>query len=428
MNDRSEMSSGLIAGAALADITPPLEVGLLMASVEERWEPFDGERMPLFARALVLGDSSAPKRVALVALDLLGLSGKALGGFREFKSRICAAAGDVVAPGDLILACTHTHSAPESVAITDLYRSEAFARWVVHLADRIGSAIRAAAAAARLCRLEYGSASVPGLGIHRRFKTTQGILMSHPEPPREIVLSRDGAVDDSVNVIALRDRSGGLVAAVVNATCHPVHEMCIRRVAPDYPGELSAALEAEHPGSVALFLNGAAGNINPTTVSGGPEEAQRHAEVLRGAVEGILARAEPANTRGVLLRRREMELPTRLPRGKPVGESIQSEVVGLSLGDVALAFLPGEPFAETGLALKEGSPFGFTAVVAYAEDSVGYVPTDEAFAEGGYEVTFGRWSILAPGCEPALRGEATVLLEDLHAASGAPDRRAVHVP
>ena len=47
--------------------------------------------------------------------------------------------------------------------------------------------------------------------------------------------------------------------------------------------------------------------------------------------------------------------------------------------------LPGEPFAETGLAIKDGSPFPFTAVIAYAEDALGYVPTDQAFAEGGYQ-------------------------------------------
>ena len=46
------------------------------------------------------------------------------------------------------------------------------------------------------------------------------------------------------------------------------------------------------------------------------------------------------------------------------------------------------------------------------------VPTDAAFIEGGYETTFGRWSVLAPGSEPALYQATIALLNDLHAGVG----------
>lgn len=417
MNDRSAPPTTLLAGAACRDITPPLDVGLLMSSVEGRWEPFEGVRMPLAARAVVLGEPTTTRRVALVALDLLGLSGTAVRGYAAFKSSICAAADHVVAPEDVILTCTHTHTGPESVAITGLYQSEAFARWSAHVAVQVGRSIHAAAEAARPCRLEFGASTVPGHAIQRRIKTTRGVLLSHPEPPADIVLSRDGAVDDSINVVALRDDSDALLAVLVNATCHPVHEMCMRQVSPDYPGELSAALEAAHAGAVALFFNGAAGDINPTTVSGGPAEARRHADLLMRAVEGVLSRMKRTAPGEVSLRRRRVALPTRLPLGEKAGRTIEAEIVGLGLGEVAIVFLPGEPFAETGLAIKRGSPFRFTAVVAYAEETIGYVPTDRAFAEGGYETEFGRWSIVAPGSEPILRGEASSLLDALNAVS-----------
>ena len=77
---------------------------------------------------------------------------------------------------------------------------------------------------------------------------------------------------------------------VVNATCHPVHEMCIPRVSADFPGMLAGALEESHPGCVALFLNGAAGNINPTTVSAGPDASSRHGMALAAAIQHLLAR------------------------------------------------------------------------------------------------------------------------------------------
>jgi len=414
----------LAAGAARKEITPPLEVGLLMSSVDARWEPFEGVRRPLFARALVLegrsysGPVDHAQRVAVVSLDLLALSGKALGGFDEFKARISAAADHVVAPDDIVLVCTHTHTAPESGAITDLYRTAAFIEWATYLTRQIGRAIAAAAAALRPCHLAHGSASAPGLGIHRRYKTTNGIMMSHPEPCADIVLSRDGAVDDSVNVVSLRDAQGRLIAVLINATCHPVYEMCSSRVSPDYPGEISSRIEDEHSGVVALFLNGAAGNINPTGVSAGPAAAQRHAEQLAQAVDHALSNSTFLSSPKLLLRRRSFDLPTRLPHGQHAGQRLTTKVIGLRLGNAALIFLPGEPFVETGLSLRRASPFEFTAVVGFSEETVGYIPTDEAFAEGGYETGFGPWSILAPSSESILRQQATQLLKELMSAGG----------
>ena len=256
--------STLMAGAAEVEITPPLEVGILMSSVQRRWEPFERVRLPLMARAVVI--QCAGRRIALVSVDLLGISLKAFG--RTFCRRVAAAAGDVVAPADIIVAATHTHAGPESIALSDLYRTQPFKDWAEQLVIHIGSAIRRASDSLRPCTLLAGSTRAPGLGIHRRIKTTQGILLSHPPPPPEIVISRDGPVDDSVNILALRNESASLVALLVNATCHPVHEMCIREISPDYPGRMSVELQRRHPGCIAMFFNGAAGNINPPTVLG----------------------------------------------------------------------------------------------------------------------------------------------------------------
>jgi len=44
----------LLVGTGKADITPPLEVGILMSSGRELWEPFDEVRLPLCARTIVV--------------------------------------------------------------------------------------------------------------------------------------------------------------------------------------------------------------------------------------------------------------------------------------------------------------------------------------------------------------------------------------
>jgi hypothetical protein len=63
----------------------------------------------------------------------------------------------------------------------------------------------------------------------------------------------------------------------------------------------------------------------------------------------------------------------------------------LSLGDgVALVALPGEFFVETAAMIREESGVEQLLVAGYANDYIGYVVPEHAFAGGGYEcgVTF----------------------------------------
>ena len=288
-----------------------------------------------------------------------------------------------------------------------------FQAWVGVLARQVGEAIRTAAGARRPCTLQAVTVMADGLGVYRRILTTEGIVLSHPPPPPEAVISREGPVDPAVSVAAFRESAGHPpVALLVNATCHPVHEMCLPQISPDYPGEMSELLERRHPGATALFLNGAAGNINPPVVSGGPAYAARHGRALADKVDESLSCLHPVGGATLALRRRDVRLPLRTRRGKPSSRTLKTRITALRLGEALFVFLPGEPFVETGLAIKERSPFDFTAVVGYAESSIGYVPTERAFDEGGYEIGPGRWSYLGRGCEEILRREAISLADE----------------
>src|SRR6185503_5518039 len=73
-----------------------------------------------------------------------------------------------------------------------------------------------------------------------------------------------------------------------------------------------------------------------------------------------------------------------------------AEVQAIDLGDLVLVGLPGEVFARLGLEIKEGLHPRHAVVVGAANGMVGYVPYREAYARGGYEVTFGPSSWLGP--------------------------------
>ena len=88
------------------------------------------------------------------------------------------------------------------------------------------------------------------------------------------------------------------------------------------------------------------------------------------------------------------------------------EVMTIRLGDVALVGLPGENFCETGLAIKRRSPAAHTFVAGLCGDAIGYLPTREAFDQGGYETTVGS-TLYQPGAAERLADAAVEQLRQL---------------
>ncbi len=395
-------------GAAAAKIPTPLDVGLLMSSGRELWEPFEGARLPICARTLVVERDG--QQIAIVALDLLGLAGEAVGGINCFRRRVIQAAGSLVRARDLVLCSTHTHTSPESAALTDLYQTPAFQTWSKHLAQSIATTIRDAVNAAQPCQLMTGSHLTSGMTLNRRIQTTEGIRsVRHPIPPDELI-GPEGPTDDMVRVAAFVDRTDKPIAMLVNFAAHPVIEMCIKQVSPDYPGEMCLQLEQRHPDAVPLFLQGACGNINPPYVGTGAEDSRQYGCQLADAVEEALKNSTPADGDGLLLRWRSVHLPLRSDEEQQEPKSLSTRIAAAAIGDAAMIFLPGEPFVEIALAIRKVSPFPFTAIVGCSDDYIGYIPTDRAFKNGGYEVKPGRWSRLAPGSEAIVRDKSIQLL------------------
>jgi hypothetical protein len=98
----------------------------------------------------------------------------------------------------------------------------------------------------------------------------------------------------------------------------------------------------------------------------------------------------------------------RLYEGK---HEIEAELHGLRIGPVGLIGFPGEPFSEIGARVKANSPFSWTLFSGYTNDYLGYVPTREAYADGGYEVDT---SPFLPDAADRLVEASLALLADLH--------------
>ncbi|MCL4853687.1 MAG: hypothetical protein KJZ78_20215 [Bryobacteraceae bacterium] len=82
----------------------------------------------------------------------------------------------------------------------------------------------------------------------------------------------------------------------------------------------------------------------------------------------------------------------------------------VSIGNIALAGVPGEPFSSIGQAVARESPFAETLFSGYSNGGFGYIPDEAAYREGGYEI---EATPFAEGAGERLTAEVLRLLTDL---------------
>jgi hypothetical protein len=84
------------------------------------------------------------------------------------------------------------------------------------------------------------------------------------------------------------------------------------------------------------------------------------------------------------------------------------ELSALRLGPATILHLPGEPFVEYQLHAQAVRPGDFIAVAANGEGGPGYICTDHAFDEGGYEPTM---ALVGPPTESVFKAAIRKLLQ-----------------
>jgi hypothetical protein len=93
-------------------------------------------------------------------------------------------------------------------------------------------------------------------------------------------------------------------------------------------------------------------------------------------------------------------------------ESFHMNLSSIAIGDVALVGLPGEPFTDIGVSIKDAPNWDLVLVSCNTNGSQGYFPMIDSYQEGGYEA---RSSNYKAGCGEFLIKEGQALLADLKA-------------
>jgi hypothetical protein len=160
----------------------------------------------------------------------------------------------------------------------------------------------------------------------------------------------------------------------------------------DYPGVLQAKIEASIPGVQAMFVQGAAGDINPLFMARSGDEAKdfavvaRMGETLAGEVLAAAKSMKPLTLSGPIAFRQEtLQFDDRWEKGKSVAAGIATILLGR---EIAIAALPGEPFLQLQRTWKERAEVPFPLFYGYTwsggADWAGYIPDLRSASRGGY--------------------------------------------
>jgi hypothetical protein len=110
-------------------------------------------------------------------------------------------------------------------------------------------------------------------------------------------------------------------------------------------------------------------------------------------VERVLKSTDTKETDSLAFHRLSISLdprPELADQFKNTDGKIMTEMQLLRIGDMVIVTAPGELLIEIAHMFKQASPYDKTLVFAYANDSIGYLPSDEVMLQGGYEVSRSR--------------------------------------
>ncbi len=82
----------------------------------------------------------------------------------------------------------------------------------------------------------------------------------------------------------------------------------------------------------------------------------------------------------------------------------------MKIGSIVLAGVSGEVMTTIGMKVKEQSPFRNTSIGTHCNGSSGYLCTDEAYQQGGYEPMVSR---TAPGVEKIIVDNLLGMLSEM---------------
>ena len=397
------------------DVSPPKGHSLCGGWIK----PVEDYDDSLQALGLVIVGAAEP--IVICAVDWTGLSNDAHIAWRNALAEAAGTASDRVA-----VQCVHQHNAPFAC----LNAQEIVGQYaeLPHIVDvdffktcleRARVAVAAALRHVRpLTHIAAGTSTVEQVASNRRILGPDGKLQSwRGSSCRDAALRAlpEGLIDSTLRTVAFFDGPHKIAACHYYAT-HPMSYYGDGRVSSDFVGLARKRRQSEDPNCLQIYFTGCAGNIAPGKYNDGSPEARRQ---LTDRVYAAIAQADsqlapsavktvrwstvgihppPRSELSIEELQKQIADPARsvVDRNRPAYtlawlQRCQRQVPillsSLNLGEVTLLHLPAESFLEYQLFAQQQAPNRFVATAAYGDGGPWYIPTEDAYPQGGYEVS-----------------------------------------
>lgn len=417
------------------DVTPPIGGHPLI------WlDQIESVEDPLWAKGIVLDDGQS--RYVLCSVDWCGLCNST---HELFRRKIADAAGTKIEK--VAVQCIHQHTAPytdgDAQRILDQYENPpkyVDFDFLQQVTDRLAEAVRKSVAELQpFDAIGTGHARVEEVAATRRVLTADGkirVRYSSCKDP-DLRAAPEGKIDPLLRTISLARGDKPLVRLHYYAV-HPQSFYGDHRASADFVGHARDRLEKEE-GVVQIYFTGCAGDVTAGKYNdGSPEARDRLTEQLFAGMKQSVASTKYQPAARLVWRFVPLVLPARTDgdrsaeasrvvaadaKANPQARTLAACRVAyaqrddrplllssLQIGDAWLVHLPGECMIEYQLYAQGQRPQQFVAVAAYGDLGPGYICTQDAFAEGGYEPTASR---VAPESEGPMKTAIRQLLGGL---------------
>ena len=250
---KDSAASGLRAGVARVDITPPVGIAQMNWGSQTHVAAEGADPAGMLATALVL--ESGGQKFAMVDIDRLFVNG-----LEDAIDRAAKLTG--IPPEHIRLGATHTHAgaivnAEKGPPGVDLQAHvDMVERYRLATVDQIVGVIVAANAKLQPAHI-YGGRGEGTININRRYRGQDG------NPPA-VGRNPDGFVDRDLTVFRIDGANGAPIAVLANFQCHgTVLAYENKQLSPDWIGMTRKVVEDAFPGALCLYFQGAAGNQGP---------------------------------------------------------------------------------------------------------------------------------------------------------------------
>ena len=421
------------AGYAQVNINPPMGIAVCGYYIPRFAKGFLDD---LEASAMVL--SYAGKQIAIISVDCCFINNELT---EKYITDIEKATG--LSKENIFMSATHTHTGA-CLESSDMFDADAeiIRRYAEFVGSRLVDVVKLAEADLKASRMGYIVGRAPEkVAYIRRYKMKDGSTWTCPPINDPGIDKPIGELDQRVNVLRF-DRENGHSIVLVNYGLH-ADTVNGELISADWPGWMRKTVEKSLDGVKCIFFAGAQGDVGSTNIHPVPGDmndteisfdnemkspgmARFVGRALAGTVLQVYDKVAYVSVDHINMLHHVITVPANVPKREQLAlahkykelhesghdeeipytamelttvvaealrmcrlengpETFSLRLTGLQIGPVALIGIPGEPFTEIGVGIKDTEGWNMILPCALTNGYGGYFPMKSAFEEGGNE-------------------------------------------